>query len=211
MIDELKNQKTVTVTKSLDAGPCFKSKPFLDFTDKYKITHVLTSAYNPTSNGQAERAIQEAKKMMEKLGNFNPYHIAFALNKMERRGNLGTPMDLFLQRPSRGLSPNSQNIFLRLAENEAEWKKKAMKAASPKNKHFNQDQFKDGDWVVIQDHITKKWMKTGTITSSRPTNTGQGARSFTITTDDGKSYLRNSCFLARPAGSEEQADREESS
>ena len=49
MIDELSNQKTQTVTKSLekfalmfglptilksDGGPCFKSKPFKDFTDK---------------------------------------------------------------------------------------------------------------------------------------------------------------------------------
>ena len=113
--------------------------------------------------------------MMEKAGNHNPYHIAFTLNKMERRGNLGAPMDLFLQRPLRGLSPNSQNIFLRLAENEAARKKKALQAASPKNKRFNRDEFKDGDRVVIQDHITKKWSKEGTIESSRPTRSGQHA------------------------------------
>ena len=41
--------------------------------------------------------------------------------------------------------------------NEAERKKKAMKAASPKNKHYNRDQFKDGERVVIQDNISKKW------------------------------------------------------
>ena len=86
----------------------------------------MTSPYHPQSNGQAEGGIEEAKKMMEKLQQFNPYHIAHTLNKMERRGNLGAPMDLFMQRPTRSLSPNSQNTLLDLIANEAARKKKAL-------------------------------------------------------------------------------------
>ena len=98
-IKELRNKKTETVTKALekfalmlglptvlksDGGPCFKWKPFAHFVDKYAIHHVMTSPYHHQSKGQAERGIQEAKKMMEKLQHFNPYHIAHTLNKMER-------------------------------------------------------------------------------------------------------------------------------
>ena len=89
-IEELINKKTETVTKALekfaqmlglptilksDGGPCFKSKPFSHFVDKYQIQHVMTSPYHHQSNGQAEHGIQEAKKMMDKLQKFNPFHI----------------------------------------------------------------------------------------------------------------------------------------
>ena len=100
MIEQIRNKKTPTVTKALekfalllglptllksDGGPCFKSRPFQEFVEKYGIHHVMSSPYHHQSNGQAERAIQEAKKMMEKLGKFHPYHVAFTLNKTERR------------------------------------------------------------------------------------------------------------------------------
>ena len=76
-IEELKNKKTETVTKALekfalmlglptvlksDGGPCFKSKPFSHFVEKYAIHHVMTLPYHHQSNGQAERGIQEAKR-----------------------------------------------------------------------------------------------------------------------------------------------------
>ena len=145
-IEELKNKKTETVTKALekqalmlglltvlksDSGPCFKSMPISNFVDKYQISHVMTSPYHHQSNSQAEWGIPEAKKMMERLQQFNPYHIAQTLNKMERRCNIGAPMDLFLQQTLRALSPNSQNIILDLVKNESERKKGTLKASNP--------------------------------------------------------------------------------
>ena len=65
--------------------------------------------------------------MMKRLQQFKPYHIAYTLNKTERRGNLGAPIDLFLQRPSRTLSPKSQNTVLDIVANKAARKKKALK------------------------------------------------------------------------------------
>ena len=98
-----------TILKS-DVGPCFKSKPFAHFVEKYNIQHIPNSPYHHQSYGQAEKGIQEAKKMMKKLQQFNPYHIAHTLNKMEKRGNLGTPMDLFMIRPTRSLPPKTVRI-----------------------------------------------------------------------------------------------------
>ena len=148
-IEELENKKTDTVTKALEKfalmiglptvlksnfGPCFKSKPFSNFMEKYNIHHITTSPYHHQSNGQAERGIQEANKMMEKLQQFNPYHIAHTLNKTEQRGNLGALMDAFLQQTSRSLISNSQKIILDLIKNKAERKKKALKEANPSNR-----------------------------------------------------------------------------
>ena len=146
--------------------------------------------------------------MMEEMSNYNPYHMAFMLNKTERLGNLGAPMDLFLQRPSRSLLPNSQNMFLKLAENEANRKKKALKLSNLKNRHFNRDQFKDGDKVLIQDPVSKRWVKEGTIQSSRPMHTDQGARTHMVLANDGKTYLWNSQFLSRPPGTETSSTNE---
>ena len=103
----------------------------------------------------------------------------------------------------RGFSLNSQNIILDIVRKREEKQKKALKAADPKNKRFNRDIFENREEVIVQDPITKKWEKRGKIKSSRPTNTGHGARSYIIETDDGKTYMRKTRFLTRPAKAEE--------
>ena len=75
------NQKTSTVSKVLeewslmlglpkviksDGGPCIKSGRFSKFCQEYGISHILTSPYHPSSNGQIERSIGEIKKLMQK-------------------------------------------------------------------------------------------------------------------------------------------------
>ena len=64
-----------------------------------------------------------------------------------------------------------------------------MKLANPKNRRFIRDQFGVGDRVLIQDPISKRLVKEGIIQSSQPTHTNQGARSYVVKTDEGKTYL----------------------
>ena len=146
--------------------------------------------------------------MMEKLQHFNPYHIAHTLKKTERRGNLGAPMNLFMQQPTRTLSPNSQNTVLDLIANEAARKKKALKSADQTNRRYNREFFEVGSRVIVQDQITNKWVKRGTVISSRPAQTDQGARSYVIQTDNGKTYTRNTRFLTREPESAGQPGEE---
>ena len=115
-------------------------------------------------------------------------------------------MDLFMKRPARSLSANSQNTVLDLVANEAARKNNALKAASPTNRRFSREFFEVGARVIIQDQINKKWEKRGTVISSCPTHTDQGARSYQVQTDDGKLYSRNTRFLTRKPESDPQPE-----
>ncbi|XP_031349460.1 uncharacterized protein K02A2.6-like [Photinus pyralis] len=50
-----------------DNGTAFTSAEFAEFTKKNGIRHTTSAPYHPSSNGQAERLVQEAKKMLSKL------------------------------------------------------------------------------------------------------------------------------------------------
>ena len=81
--------------------------------------------------------------------------------------------------------------------NKAARKKKALKAATPTNRRFSREFFKIRGRVIIQDQINKKWEKRGTILSSCPTHTDQGACNYQVQSDDGNLYSKNSRFLSQ--------------
>ena len=208
--EKIPNQKANTVSKVLekwsltlglptviksDGGPCFKAGPFSAFCQEYGISHILTSPYNPTSNGQVERSIGEIKKLMIKNPQFSPFKAAFVLNNMERRGNMGTPLNLFMGRSTRGLDTNSQNKHMDKARSLKLRQEEALKKYKKKGLHYNRDSFKVGDRVLVQCPFSKSWTKAGVISEARVVAAGQGARSFLVSGDDGKEYFRNTRFL----------------
>ena len=50
-----------------DNGPSFTNKEFQNFIHKNRIKHVTTTPYHPSSNGTAERAVQNFKSAMRKI------------------------------------------------------------------------------------------------------------------------------------------------
>ncbi len=48
-----------------DNGPQLSSQEFKNFTDKYDIKHNTSSPHFPSSNGQAERAVQTVKNLLK--------------------------------------------------------------------------------------------------------------------------------------------------
>ena len=212
MLKQVANQKTSTITRILqewtlmfglpsmiksDGGPCFKSGPFKEFADKYKISHMITSAYHAPSNGQVERAIQEVKKMLEKNRNFCPMEVAFTLNYTDRNPNLGAPMTIFMGRPTRSMEPNSKNKVCNIVADIEARRQKALKEGLEKNKRYNRDVFQEGEEVLIQDNKTRKWTTKGKIIKPRKNLGGTGPRSYVIKANDGSEYLRNATYIAR--------------
>ena len=51
-----------------DNGPCYNSKEFQQFLQRYNITHHTSSLHHPRSNRFIERIVRVAKKLMDKAG-----------------------------------------------------------------------------------------------------------------------------------------------
>lgn len=80
-----------------DNGPPFSSANFRSFTSHFHVNHVTSSPYYPRGNGMAERAVQEAKKLLKKCS-FGTFEFCSAM--LEWRNS---PRDDLLQSPSERL------------------------------------------------------------------------------------------------------------
>lgn len=88
-----------------DNCPPFTSREFWDFLEELDITH-NSSPYHPRSNGMAERAVQEAKKLL-KICSLKAPNLNLALMKWRN-----TPRDDILKSPSQRLmGRQTQNLL----------------------------------------------------------------------------------------------------
>ncbi|KAJ8412298.1 hypothetical protein AAFF_G00145650 [Aldrovandia affinis] len=53
-----------------DNGPQFSGRDFQQFAMEYNFTHITTSPHNPQANGEAERAVQTARKILKQSDPF---------------------------------------------------------------------------------------------------------------------------------------------
>lgn len=90
-----------------DNGPPFTSQQFRDFVGKVGTNHVCSSPYHPRSNGMAERAVQEAKKLLNKYP-FGSVDFCAALlewRNSPRDPRLQSPVQRLMGRLTRTLLP----------------------------------------------------------------------------------------------------------
>ena len=86
-----------------DNGPQYSSEEFCNFARQYELEHVTSSPGYPESNGKAESAIKQAKRIMENAitTKADPYLVL-----LEHRN---TPSDLLLNDSlAGGQEPDSQ-------------------------------------------------------------------------------------------------------
>nr|XP_050033154.2 uncharacterized protein LOC126529688 [Dermacentor andersoni] len=89
-----------------DNGPPFNSSEFKDFLNTLTVNHITSSPYHPRSNGMTERAVQEAKKLLNKCSFKMP---VFQMALLEWRN---TPRDDVLQSPVQRLMGRQTRTLL---------------------------------------------------------------------------------------------------
>ena len=161
-------------------------------------THINSSAYNPTSNGCAERGVGQIKIILEKLGKKSTLSqdflnfIVFKMNSHISR-TTGSALQRFFGREVKTYIPT---LIKKTFDQAALIKKRAGEqlAVAQKLGRRSADTFKKDDLVVAQNSRTGKWTIRGRITKTRTAEDGT-TRSFEVKTDAGKTTLRNARHL----------------
>jgi hypothetical protein len=179
-----------------DGAGTFRNRFSLEL-EKLGIRHKLTSAYNSCSNGGAERSVRALKHVLNRDGVKTVTQeildkICF-LSNSHNQGDCGSALERFLGRAPRTYLPNSVERFVEHKQLILKRAEKQTKLALKKGRSSS-DQFQAGDRVLIQDNLTKRWNKKGTIDSARQAE-DDSSQSFVITTEEGRTCVRNKRFL----------------
>lgn len=90
-----------------DSGPPFNSARFRFFSTQLRIVHETSSPHYPRGNGMAERAVQEAKKLLNKcrFGTLEFYSGLLEWRNMPRDARLKSPAQRLMGRQTRTTLP----------------------------------------------------------------------------------------------------------
>ena len=161
-----------------DNGPPFNSAEFAKFAKEYKFKHTFSSPYFPISNGEAERAVQTAKKI---LSTDDPYIALLAYRSTTHSSTGFSPAELCMGRKIRTTLPVLSENLLPVVPD-----LKVVKSndydAKLKYKHYydkrhgvrNLPELADNDVVRIKLPGQKIWGEPGVVMNKC------GSRSYTV-------------------------------
>lgn len=127
-IDRLYDLKVSTVIRKLkthmarygipdevvsDSGSQYTSREFKNFAKEYGFNHVTTSPYHHQSNGRAESAVKEAKKILKKTAasKSDPYLALLAHRNTPQEGFGTSPAQRLFSRRTKTNLPTSSNLL----------------------------------------------------------------------------------------------------
>ena len=183
-----------------DGGPQFASKETAEFLARWKVTHIMSSPHHPQSNGIAEEAVKEAKKLINANMNNSSFDqeglsagLAVHRNTKKKETNL-SPAEWVFGKPMRDTIPISDEELRRSWKKtirEKEYLSKVKKRAEfmIRQKKAN-NKIEPGRSVVVQNPVTKKWTIYGEVVS-----TGINQYEFMIKTEAGQMLRRNQKFI----------------
>ena len=177
-----------------DDGPAFR-KGFQDYLTGLGIAHVNSSAYNPESNGLAERGVKQIKDVLKKIKKPTKeklLEVVFDVNNHVQNDS-GSASERFFKRGPRTKLPNSINRQLDHQDLIRARHQKQERIARKKGR-TSRDSFRIGDRVVLQNPLSKRWTDPGEVTLQRTADDGTN-QSFEITLDSGQVCLRNKRFM----------------
>ena len=177
-----------------DGGPAFRDG-FISYLGGLGINHTPSSAYNPSSNGLAERGVRQIKDVLKKIKKPSKEklrEIVFNVNNHKQK-DAGSAAERFFRRGVQTILPNS---IVREIDHRALIKarhQRQEKIAKEKGR-TSKDSFQEGDKVIVQDPITKRWTLEGEITAKRTAN-DQSIQSYEVALQEGGVALRNKRFI----------------
>lgn len=147
-----------------DNGPQYRTE-FDEYCKEHGITHVTSSPYFPSSNGMAESAVKNVKRLLQKCGTTGDnFELALQEFKAMPRADGYSPNQLFFGRKLRGLLPRLDSPSLEGQESavcpdgkEAKNKLQESKVAKYNTRTVSLEKLDVGTEVYVQDTKTKKW------------------------------------------------------
>ena len=167
-----------------DNGTAFTSNEFRQFMAQNGIKHVTSAPYHPSSNGQAERAVQTFKRAMERMGDIpiqeriSKFLFSYRLTPHTTTGT--SPAELLMGYRPRSLLDNLRPDISQRVEHKQAMQKQSHDSSKPLRT------FSVGDKVFVQNFsgTLPKWLS-GTIGEVT------GPLSYVVTLSDGRTVRRH--------------------
>ena len=181
-----------------DGGSQFTCKAFETFAKEWGFTHTLSSPTHAQSNGKAEAAVKNVKKLLKKCGSMNDEFWKGMLAIRNTPLLCGkSPAELMLGRKLRDSLPrylDSDNHFLDNATKERILEIKEKEKCTYDQHTTELPPLQVGSRVAIRSRTDTDWSLLGTIIKIRENCT------YSVMTDQGSTLTRNRKYL-RPAPS----------
>ena len=173
-----------------DNGPQFAAEEFRVFAQRYGFRHTRTSPHYPQSNGKAESAVKQAKKILRMArASGNDFYLALLnVRNTPQEGYNTSPAQRMMSRSTRTTLPVSTSLLKpHMAKNSSE---SILQRQAKQRRHYDKgskalQQLYEGDRVKIQPVTPgqKFWTDGRVVRQVRP-------RSYEVQAD-GKVYVRN--------------------
>jgi hypothetical protein len=199
---------SIPVTIYSDGGPQFLEGETIDkfefgkFCKDWGVEHVTSSPHHHQSNGIAEEAVKEMKKIISATfdadrGRLKQSELAAALLLFRNTPRAPTdlsPSEMVFGQIVRDNLPISRQLFKPQARFEVEKRLQEVREERDRRnrvvKPFQHPLLHPGQKVRMQNPATKRWTMTGTIIDF-----GINEREYQVKADNGRLYRRNRKFL----------------
>ncbi|XP_064463992.1 uncharacterized protein K02A2.6-like [Ornithodoros turicata] len=177
------------VTLVSDNGPPFSSYEFKQFLEHLQIRHITASPYHPRSNGMAERAVQEAKKLLRRTSTAEEFYYALLEWRNSPRDSVLSPAQRLMSRQTRTLVPCATEHYKPVVVPPDTVRERLSEIRQQQKKFYDRGtrplpEVEKGSRVTIYDTNKKTWspaIVVGHATSPR---------SYDVSTQDGVTRTR---------------------